>query len=665
MPYKQDGAPASIPAAETVESLLGEVNQNNKKRSKVKTLNELDPIEKQPSGLVRLGKRSAVIQGDPYGVYPYWAGNVGHPDDERINSLIGPICEKLVERQKVDNEETGRISQLLKDVSTSDLENLSQRFANNGEYTLVKNGAKELIVTFLLYSKTVRLMQAKDLNKNVCRSYDNADRAKASEERAENLLNEGTMPVSSQQYIMASVMRENKESVLHGNNSLKYLTRLRQMAQERYWLRMTREERKQVRDKADKPDESIAKSLQAIKDTWTKLWTNNPRDPDYFRQYLVDQVGAEQVWTLVDEDIFIVTDPNRQVIFANIENLTQILFGDDVADLLARCLDLWSFFTPLPAPESKRHVLDAYIRRLHPELDMTKATVENLPNAKMCVAHYGSWARCGDRDGRNIYLSRDTKFNRSEDLDLSQEMFPLFYKAAFGKAARLIEFLMKPLDPLYYTQCREIFDHLPKTRKVSTGQDDFISLFALGVNGYTQRHRDTNDIAAGLAGLVSLGNYTGGNLCIPQLGCKVPYKPGTCAIIRGDGLDHLVSDYSGPRFFMIGTNHESCKRFAFRAMGRSPPLSNKRQHPAEGGLESSTEDQTVPCVNKGADEFDDDIEFTNKWLHGPGALDFFESSSSSKSCRDTDRIKVWQEGVSRESEGKNVENDVENDAENE
>lgn len=58
----------------------------------------------------------------------------------------------------------------------------------------------------------------------------------------------------------------------------------------------------------------------------------------------------------------------------------------------------------------------------------------------------------------------------------------------------------------------------------------------------------------------------GANLCLPQLGVKVPYASGACAILRGSGLEHLVQDYSGPRFFVIGTTHEACRSHAMRKL---------------------------------------------------------------------------------------------------
>lgn len=141
---------------------------------------------------------------------------------------------------------------------------------------------------------------------------------------------------------------------------------------------------------------------------------------------------------------------------------------------------------------------------------------------------------------------------------------------------------------------------------------------------------------------------TGGNLCIPQLGIKLKYMPGTCAIIRGDVMEHLVADYSGPRFFIVGTNHESCKRNAFRRMGRQPPLplppiNSKTEEEerierdrADHGFDYNSDDPydeeyhdydvETTCINYGHEVDDPDIEVTNKWLHGPGALDWFEPS---------------------------------------
>ena len=80
----------------------------------------------------------------------------------------------------------------------------------------------------------------------------------------------------------------------------------------------------------------------------------------------------------------------------------------------------------------------------------------------------------------------------------------------------------------------------------------------------------------------------GGNLCLPLFGCKVPYQPGSVALIRGHHLEHLVTDFTGPRYFVVGTNHESTKQAVWRgqaAVGSIVSARWKVTHTrSEGGM---------------------------------------------------------------------------------
>lgn len=197
---------------------------------------------------------------------------------------------------------------------------------------------------------------------------------------------------------------------------------------------------------------------------------------------------------------------------ANIEGLCQLLFGEKTLDLLDRAIDLWSYYCPLPAPETSRHVVDNYLRRKHPELDPSAATIESLPNAKMAVAHYGCWTLQNDPQGRRIAQTSDTLFRRithSDPVSTLVKLFPKFSRAVFGKVSVLIRFLIKPLDAAYYQECVDIFNNIPGDAKMPVDDETFVRLFVLGINGYTQRHRDTRDIQEGLAGLFTLGRYKG------------------------------------------------------------------------------------------------------------------------------------------------------------
>lgn len=380
-------------------------------------------------------------------------------------------------------------------------------------------------------------------------------------------------------------------------------------------------------------DTALASNLQTVKKNWfNDWWKNNQHDIDPLQNLVRDKRCAETVWPLMEEDIVIVVDMNLKVVTANIEKLCQILYGEEVHDLLDRAVDLWTFYCPLPIPETGRHAVNGYIRKLHPELDPLQATVETLPNAKMSMGYYGCWSAKGDPQGRELFSTPETQLSRMSHA--SKEMkriFPKFARAVFGKTSALIRFLIQPLDNDYYRECAEIFANLPDsaTLKADEKEEDFISLYALGINGYTQRHKDSNDIVSGLVGLFTLGRYKGkfcppssnevalggqpinnrhalgGNLCIPQLDLKVKYAPGACAILRGNELEHLVQDFEPPRWFIVGTNHKECQQNAWRKLGRAPPLpppKNGRKRAHEEMEEEADEVAVVegPVVNAGA-----------------------------------------------------------------
>jgi hypothetical protein len=66
-------------------------------------------------------------------------------------------------------------------------------------------------------------------------------------------------------------------------------------------------------------------------------------------------------------------------LFTKVENIAQLLFGKHISEVLERCLDMRSFFTPLSFLESYRHAVDSYVRNMHPELDLSKPILNTVP----------------------------------------------------------------------------------------------------------------------------------------------------------------------------------------------------------------------------------------------------------------------------------------------
>lgn len=451
--------------------------------------------------------------------------------------------------QETDNVKA--IRQLLEMVPTTDVVAVAKAVAEDGDYNVLADNDTEIVVTFRIGSKAVRLMQAKDVDVDHPKSYGTTKRAASSAAEAKQYTPDPPMTVELQQYLMALAIVEKdelkelnkrketirlkaeelrtadldeesrkkrrtqlrKDTNKHNNRCAKFFLNLRDAIREDYWLLKTPVQREQIRNAsqtgAHSWDQGFCSNLETIQENWRPHWNSLHKAKDFFHHYLIDQTAAEHAWTLVEEDVFVVTDKKHQVVFANLEKAGELLFGKEAMEVLIRCLDMWKFFSPIPAPESCRHVVDNFIRRQHPELDPSAVTIEHLANAVMAVAHYGCWSHKLDPHGKNITRTMDARFARTPLAEYPPAVFPDFAKAALGMASKITRFLAKPLDPEYYQDCVKIFQNLPELARVSTDEEDFISLFAFGVNGYTQRHRDVKDIGGGLAGLFSTGDYQG------------------------------------------------------------------------------------------------------------------------------------------------------------
>ncbi|RYP11332.1 hypothetical protein DL764_000150 [Monosporascus ibericus] len=156
----------------------------------------------------------------------------------------------------------------------------------------------------------------------------------------------------------------------------------------------------------------------------------------------------------------------------------------------------------------------------------------------------------------------------SEVIRLPRVLFPKFWEAALGNALTAY-FEPRDFSGKWITKrtfvIAVIIEPLGDAQKVFTDQEDFLSLSAFGVNGYTQRHKDRNDSAAEVAGLCTPGWH---------------------------------ANSFGPRFFMIATGHNNVKEHVRRKLGKLPelpPVSNKRRDFSEDGKDKNME---TTCTNR-------------------------------------------------------------------
>jgi hypothetical protein len=389
-----------------------------------------------------------------------------------------------------------RITKLLTRVTKDDVRTIAEAESKDNLYKVLVDHDKELVVSFRLGDRKVRLMQTHDIDLEVSATYSGTHRARTCEKRALELVPKSRMPIDVQQYLMAMALKQTTLPDLSAHKQDKYFWSLRSSAQMRYWLEMSTMEREDIHRVAAEEHPGLATELALVRSNWKSTWKNDQGDKDYFQQYVTDESCAKNVLQSIDENIFIVTDMNRNIIFASFKKLCQAMFDEATAELLNRAYDMWSFFVPMPLPETKRHVIDRWIRKMHPELDPEKSTVESLPQAKMAVAHYGCWSRLGDPHGKLIGRTQDS-------LPLGQVLrwvkkfqthcyMPMFNEAVLGKVTEMIRFLLEPLDPSLYQDYCDVWNNMPERARIVTSKRDFLTLFAIGINAYTQRHKDTH-----------------------------------------------------------------------------------------------------------------------------------------------------------------------------
>ena len=243
-------------------------------------------------------------------------------------------------------------------------------------------------MTFALGRTSVRLMQWYDLDVTDESSYTRSSRARTSEVARNSQLPDPPMTPELTRFVMAKFLSSpssysntgdfsssdsSSSSTTSGSrkSSSGPFYSLRLSALEEYWLHRLANEREALRTEAASAiiteNSDLKSSLETVEKNWHRAWDSPKWHPDLFRDYVPKQLAAQNVWEYVEEDVLVVIDQNRRVVFANMENLSSLLYGAAKTRALARCLDMWSYFTPLPSPESFMHAVDVYIRKIHPE----------------------------------------------------------------------------------------------------------------------------------------------------------------------------------------------------------------------------------------------------------------------------------------------------------
>ena len=79
---------------------------------------------------------------------------------------------------------------------------------------------------------------------------------------------------------------------------------------------------------------------------------------------------------------------------------------------------------------------------------------------------------------------------------------------------------------------------------------------ALICNEQSAPHTDDKDTEYGWVAMFCHGNFTGGNLILPQLNLAIEYRPGMLIYLRSNLLHHYISKFKGTRIGMVNFTHD-------------------------------------------------------------------------------------------------------------
>ncbi|RYP67753.1 hypothetical protein DL771_007086 [Monosporascus sp. 5C6A] len=568
----------------------------------------------RPVPLVRYGQNNYNIPGDPYGLKTAHSGNVAHLEDmSRVHKFpkFDPDTFTLA-----DEEWASSMSVFLQGLRASIMNTTLDHY---DDVMIVRDDQTEKVVDLTHEGMTVRVAVLKDVLFSDAASYSNAERAKTTERKTEAAMAriEPEMGRSVENFMMAEVINSgNAPRVPNyrvtpkrpdgGDNKGAWYKQMRIEANKAFWLDHDREGRNRLREAAKSPEPGTQATIETI------IREDRSHSQDSFYQYHRDSSAAEAtdpvVYERITKDVFVVFDREGNLVLCSVSELFQHLFGGAVLDKVVDTTKQWAGFALLPQPNTQRHMVDQLMRRQHPELDMELATTpQQLEERAMCIVHYGTWAQQGHTNPEFVHLTPDTRLimgwtERRSRAELLEEVFPHFKVGVLGLSSEVARFLMRHLAPKEYQDCLEIFRGLPKPKRMAVSRPNWATLFVLGINSFTQRHRDQNDIKNGLVSLIPMG----GDLFFPQLGVRLEYQPGGCVIFRGRELDHFVGDWKGYRIFVAVTNHQPVRNWVNRRLGKAPAL------PSDPGQQSDC--QAWPSREIDDDEEDEGAEGEDKYV---------------------------------------------------
>ncbi|KAJ3179420.1 hypothetical protein HDU87_003030 [Geranomyces variabilis] len=123
---------------------------------------------------------------------------------------------------------------------------------------------------------------------------------------------------------------------------------------------------------------------------------------------------------------------------------------------------------------------------------------------------------------------------------------------AMRAVSLLVNRLFEELDGRESARYRAAFSRHRNEKAVWAGnpEQDTFSVVELVANVYATNHRDY-DSYDGWCAVIPVGNFTGGELCMPDLKAKVPLAAGDVFFFRSGAIDYVLNKWTGDHRYLL------------------------------------------------------------------------------------------------------------------
>lgn len=276
-------------------------------------------------------------------------------------------------------------------------------------------------------------------------------------------------------------------------------------------------------------------------------------------------------------EIVMVLDKADNVIFFQFSDSFRELLSTVIQEEVLEAFETYSTLQPVPVPDATRHGLH-WVGWLKERPDLDFRNSDNDPRkAKSGVYHFGGRCQTGDPHGDKVPISTRDSGKRVEDSAyISQQLEKLRYNA-LGACTEIIRFFFNILDPELLKKYQDVAAEAEKIGKnpaeakklkkilfQTRRSGELFLVRAVLVNVMTNQHKDKGDWKHGFACLVPVGEYTGGDLLLQELGLQIEAPPGCVQFMRGRELTHSISKWKGRRFVVVHVTHDPVRQWAER-----------------------------------------------------------------------------------------------------